>query len=189
LLPTVRSRCQRVTFAPLDSTSMGRWLRSRPDLALTAKDLEWLSAVGEGSPGEIVNACERGIVGWRASLEPLLDRAASGTFQPELGPLMHKLADEWAKADVEKNPNASKETANRVGGRLMLRLMAERLRRRLHDESARRSPSLERVTDAIDAVNEAERMLDANVNGLFVMEAASVGVARALGQVRAVAAR
>lgn len=184
LLPTVRSRCQRVTFAPLDSASMERWLRSRPDLGLSRDDVEWLSCIGAGSPGEIEHACLRGIPAWRGTLGPLLDRAVAGHYEPALGPAMHKLAEEWAKADVEKNPNASKETANRVAGRIVLRFVAERLRRRLRDESARAAAPLDRLTDAIDAVDEAELMLDANVNGLFVMEAASVGVARVLGHSR-----
>ena len=181
LLGTVRSRCQRVSFSPLDGASMERWLRSRSDLGLSREDVAWLSNIGGGSPGEVVHACARGIPAWRGTLGPLLERAMRGEFEPALGATMHKLAEEWAKADVEKNPNASKETANRVAGRILLRFLAEHLRRRLREASERGERAiLDRITDAMEAVREAESMLDSNVNGLFVMEAASVGVARAL---------
>lgn len=179
LLPTVRSRCQRVAFTPLGTGDMQRWLHSRPDLGLGAPDLDWLSAIGEGAPGEILNACQTGIAGWREALGPLIARAVSGHFDPAFGPTMHQLAEDWAKARVAKDPSASKETANRVAARTILRFLAEHLRRRLRTEAAH--PDIaERLAEAVEAIAEVESMIDANVNGLFALEAASVRVAQSL---------
>lgn len=179
LLPTIRSRCQRVSFSPLSEQQMAAWLRTRPDVQAEPEDRAWLLAYAEGSPGEFLRAAERGIASWRTSLEPLIRRAIQGEFVLELGKVMHDLGEGWAKEEVDRNANASKETANRVGARLVLRIVCDRLRRELRERVAKgRDP--EPVMDALEAVREAEGFIASNVSGLFVMEGVASGVASAM---------
>ena len=50
LLPTIRSRCQRIAFGPLDAASMREWWeREGPQVA--APDRAFVEAFAEGSPG------------------------------------------------------------------------------------------------------------------------------------------
>jgi len=57
VLPTIRSRCQRVYFRPLDKSEMAKILAHElPDLS--AEDREILSEVAEGSPGAALEIYE-----------------------------------------------------------------------------------------------------------------------------------
>ena len=52
LLPTIRSRCQRVAFAPLDDQAMQSWLASA-DLAVDPESRRWIERFAEGSPDDL----------------------------------------------------------------------------------------------------------------------------------------
>lgn len=182
LLPTIRSRCQRVAFAPLESQDMQRWLATRPEISLPSDERDWLMEYAAGSPGAMLSAIERGMGAWRLALGPALDRVVRGEFPTELGKVLYDLSEGWAKEEVERNRNASKETANRVGTRLVLKVVADRLRKELRrlaasPETAERA---ERFAHAIDAIREAERFVDSNVNVQFVMEGVVVQLAASL---------
>jgi DNA polymerase III subunit delta' len=183
LLPTIRSRCQRVPFVPLSDDEMQEWLgRSGLDLStLDAADRAWVLSFAGGAPGAAELAVETGLVRWRRELAPLLSDLERGKFPIELGQLMAKLADEWAVAWVERpeNLNASKDAANKAAQRHMFRLLAEHYRARLR-EAVRVGGGGEAFLRAIDLIAEAERQMDFNVQGQFVMEnlAAQLGAAR-----------
>lgn len=167
LLPTIRSRCQRVGFCPLEAGAMRNWIAAR-GLELEPRQRDWLIGFSEGSPGVLLSALEGGFYAWAQALEPMLDAARKGVYDPELGPAMAKLADDWAKSWVEANELASKESANRAGARWIFRLLTSRLRLGL-----RGGDEAERHAAAIDLVRQAERRLDSNVQMGFVMESLS----------------
>lgn len=163
LLPTIRSRCQRVFFAPLSGQDMRRWM-TQAALDVPQEQLAWLMDFAAGSPGMLHAAASENLAAWWERLSPMLAKADKGEYAPELGPAMHELIDAWAKADVDKDDTKSKELANRMACERMLRLVAAHLRKGL----SRTDPA--RAADRLDAIRQAERALDSNVNMLFVFE-------------------
>jgi len=95
LLPTIRSRCRRLTLPPLGEGEVARLLAAqRPDLA--AADVTALARLGEGSIGKALALAAEGgldlyrdLVGMLATL-PRLDV-----------PALHALADRVARPDAE----------------------------------------------------------------------------------------
>lgn len=187
LAPTVRSRCQRVGFSVLDAEEMRRWMAGSEALAagggVEGAMRDWVLSIAGGSPGRMMDALERGITEWGPMILPMLERAESGAFVVELGPALAELSERLAVADVARHANASKEQANRDAGRLLLHILAERVRQLM-----RRGPAdaaqLERAAAAIDALREAELHLDRNVGAVFVMESAAIGLASAMSATR-----
>ncbi len=161
LLPTIRSRSQRLGFAPLSTTEMRQWRHSSGRSVGPAE--EWLGAFSGGAPGAFAAAGEVGIYAWWEQLASLLRAAEKGEHRVELAPAMWALVDGWAAGWVEAHPQASKESANRTAADWMMRLLA------WWAVGGIAASPLQAVA-RIDAIREAERRLDANVNGLFVME-------------------
>lgn len=174
LLPTIRSRCQRVAFLPLDDEAMGRWL-AQSGLELAPDERDWLLGYSAGSPGRLLRAHEGGMFAWSRSVGPMLEELDRGGYPLTLASTMSSFVDEWAKAWVKQGDplgeNRSKDNANRVGARRMLSLVAEHYRGQLGDDP-------ERAADAIDRVAQAERTLSSNVQVQFVMEELVAGLAR-----------
>jgi DNA polymerase III subunit delta' len=172
LLPTIRSRCQRVGFSPLNERDMSTWLRgSGLDVSsLDAGAMQWLMAYAEGSPGLAHLALSTGIIEWHRTLSPMLAEVDRGRFPLDLGPTMAKLADEWSQGWVDRpgNENASKEAANRAAARQMFRLVAGHYRRRLREAGS--GGGAEAAAAAIGLIVEAERQAETNVQSTFVME-------------------
>lgn len=176
LLPTIRSRCQRVAFTGLSPDAMQKWLRSRT-LDISPPQREWLLAFSDGSPGAFNRAHETGIHGWWTRLEPLLTQCEQGKHVVELGPLMHELTDSWAKAWVESHGElTSKEAANGAAAEWMFRVLAWRCSTRLRG-AMKTGTDMETILAQIDAVRAAETELDANVSLQFVMEKLAAEIA------------
>jgi DNA polymerase-3 subunit delta' len=175
LLPTIRSRCQRVGFVGLSQGAMQQWLKGR-EVDLAPAQRGWLVDFCAGSPGAFVRAHETGIHAWWARLEPMLLQAEQGTHVVELGPLMHELTDTWAKAWVEVRENASKESANGAAAEWMFRVLAWRFGLRLRG-AVKGGADTGAVLAQIDALRAAETELDNNVSPQFVMEKLAAEVA------------
>jgi len=176
LLPTIRSRCQRIGFGPLGSKEMERWIAaSGLDLSsLDPATRRWLLAFAGGSPGVARLAIDTGITAWYATLAPMLADAERGHYPLEMGATMAKLVDDWAVAWVERpgHENSSKDAANKAAAKQMFRLLAEHFRGILHSAApaAKGQARLVMALAAIDLVAEAERQADASVQSLFVMD-------------------
>jgi DNA polymerase-3 subunit delta' len=183
LLATTRSRCQRVGFVSLDDKSMRSWLKAS-GAEIGADELAWLLSFARGSPGRLLNAHQGGLHQWYTTLAPMLEATVQGRYTLELGPTMHQLVDQWARAYVERaeeaNQNASKEAANRAATEEMFRLVADFVLRAMRtgaEGGAAGGVLPEPAAAAIDAIREAEARGDANVNGLFVLEGLSADLA------------
>lgn len=174
LLPTIRSRCQRVAFGPLDDQAMRVWL-SRSGRQVEAAERDWLLGAAEGSPGRFVSMHDGGMYGWSRAIEPMLADAQRGVHPVALGGVMNGLVDTWAASWVkqgEKNgENRSKDAANRVGVRRMFSLVAEHARASLADPA--RTPAALR---SIEAVGRAQRELDTNVQMRMVLDHLAAGL-------------
>lgn len=161
LLPTIRSRCQRVPFDALDDEAMRAWFSewsSALDGPVGEEEMELALLLAEGSPGRAAMVIETGLTQWWRELAPMLERTEQGRFAATLGATMAKLVDDWAKAWVDSHDNASKDAANKAGAAHLFRLLAGRARRRL--ASAEQAPALREI----ELIASAERQLRANVN-------------------------
>jgi len=75
LLATVRSRSQRVRFAPVAHAELSGWLRDRG-----VEEADWLARLSDGCPGRALALSEGAAEDWRAARDELLD-ALSGDLQ------------------------------------------------------------------------------------------------------------
>ena len=176
LLPTIRSRCQRVVFVPLSETMLDRFLdreaAGRDDLKLSESDRGWLLQFAAGSMGRLRFALQYNLVSWSQFVLPALNAMAGGRAAPSLGRDMAGAIDALAKQWVSDHDNASKEAANRMAADLMWSLIAQEARLRIHREAASLaadSPEdnearLEPWLGVIDAIRRGEADLRSNVN-------------------------
>jgi DNA polymerase-3 subunit delta' len=137
LLPTIRSRCRRFPLFPLARALVTRLLRRyRTELAQPEAE-----ALAELSDGSIGRALELGEAGGLALYRSVLEMLSQS---PRLDVVrLHAFADQLARADAED--------AYRVGGELLLQLLA-----RMTASSARRQLGGEEI---IGGEDEAMRRL------------------------------
>ena len=168
LLPTIRSRCQRVGFGPLSDADMAAWSAAHGGVSPRALE------IAAGSPGLAVQAAEGGFDRWLDELEPLLRDAERGVYRAELGLTFKTLIDEWAKAWVGAHEGASKDAANKAGARKLLALMGERVRRSVRESAAAgiegQRGVLESRVRELELLGEAEVHVARNVNLQLAME-------------------
>jgi hypothetical protein len=173
LLPTIRSRSQRIGFTPLPDDAMSEWLdRAAPQVKGSQR--AWLLRFAAGSPGEAKLAVEHNLFEWHETLTPMFDAAiaaglGAGAFPVELGSAMGDLADQRAAATVAGDKRASQDAANKAWSRRMLAFAADHVRRRLRGASADPAQA-ETAARIIDAIAEAEAQIQANTNLKLVME-------------------
>ncbi len=190
LLPTIRSRCQRVRFSPLNPMEMHQWVdqarreaakadpaKPIPEHALLDvpnESIAWLTEFADGSPGVFLHAAKSKFHEWAAKLNGPIDSALRGTYALGLGGSMAELVEAYAKNIVETEENASKEVASRRGAEWMLRMVCSRARLGLRTIAKQRlepgDARAEALLHALDAVREAESELDSNVNAAFVFD-------------------
>lgn len=176
LLPTIRSRCQRIGFSPLDDEALRIWLAAS-GLGVTGEERDWLLRSCDGSPGRLKSMHESGMYAWHKTVTPLLAEAERGVHPINLGATMAGLVDQWAAAWVKegdpKGENRSKDAANRLGARRMLGLVGDSVRTGLADP--RRAPS---SIKAVDMIGRAQREIDANVNLKLVFDHLAAGLSQ-----------
>ncbi|MBS0195132.1 MAG: AAA family ATPase [Planctomycetes bacterium] len=180
LLPTIRSRSQRLYFSPLTQPEMHEWLKGAK-LELSSEQEKWLLEFSGGAPGILLAAHTHHLHEWWKRIGPMIASAEKGQYSVELGNAMYDLADKWAKAWVEEHEGASKVAANQTAQDWMLRLVGTYIQRRLR-EAARQpepGPKCKPYLTMLDRLRDAEAELGANVNGQFVMEKLSAELSAA----------
>lgn len=174
LLPTIRSRCQRVGFVPLDDDAMRRWVNAQ-NFGLDPEAHHWYLNYAAGSPGRFAQGVESDLYHWHTQIDPMLRRAIQGEHPPGLGTLMSTLIDSWASDWVKQGDklgeNRSKEAANQKAASMMLSLIAQQARPGLSDVQ-KSSRSLQ----TIDSVTRASEELNTNVSFKLVMEHLVAGI-------------
>ncbi len=159
LLPTIRSRSQRVAFGPLDDGAMKKWMRAR-GVELPREQAEWLLSYAGGSPGALLEAMRDNLFEWHSAIDPRLSTLERGGAAPDLGPTMAKLVDQWAEAFVKRDANASKEAANHGAMDVLIHMLSERARAGLRTGK----PSVGPWLAVLDRLRDAERQAASNVN-------------------------
>jgi len=174
LLPTIRSRCQRVAFAPLNDDAMRAWI-STSSIETSPEQHQWLLSTSAGSPGKYQSALAAGIYQWATDLEPLFTQCDQARYPLTLGARMTQLIDDWAKAWVKAGEkigeNRSKLVANQMGSNHMLGLIADRYRKQLTSPAKAR-----RALSAIDKIERAQSELATNVQLRFAMDHLAAGL-------------
>ena len=169
LLATIRSRCQRVGFGPIDEASLRAWA-TRTGIEASAGEMEWLIGYARGAPGLLLAAHEAGLASWAARLEPMLAGAEAGRYDADLGPIFAEFVEEWASGVVErrKADNPSKDAANKAGAARLMDMLAERARGRLRP--GRGEAEVERALHDLDTIARAQGHIRANVNLRLALE-------------------
>jgi DNA polymerase-3 subunit delta' len=162
LLPTIRSRCQRVAFRALDGDGMRAWFDR---FAVPDEDRAWLSGFSDGSPGTAELAHKQELRAWSEELLPRFERLERGAFDATLADRLAELVNDFAERVVKENPKASKEAANRLGMRCAMLTLAWRLRAQLAD-AAREGDAAGVACAAarVALIADLEREIRANVN-------------------------
>ncbi|CAN5709177.1 hypothetical protein BH11PLA1_BH11PLA1_09350 [soil metagenome] len=170
LLPTVRSRCQRVQFTPLHERDMQAWINAA-GLAVDADQSPWLLRFAAGAPGALASALEHDLHAWHRALDAglgALEKGVPDRIVSALGGQMTKLVEERALAAIKGRPDASKEAANRAWAKRMLSFLAERTRAVLRRETDLARTA--RHAAVIEMLRAGERQIDANVQHGAVLD-------------------
>ncbi|MCP3902702.1 MAG: AAA family ATPase [Planctomycetes bacterium] len=183
LLPTIRSRCQLVRFAPLVEAAMETWF-DRAQLEVSPEQRAWLEWFADGAPGIALLGATYGFPRWQETLDPMLRELARGEFPVAMGAALAELVEEYATAWVKRNANASKDAANKDGARHVIALLAAVARRRLGETCADEAEAAPWMA-VIDLLREAEAQLRSNVNMKQVLENLVVQWARVCAPVGA----
>ena len=171
LLPTIRSRCQRISFLPLPDEAIRQWIdKHARELPEASKG--WLLEFAGGSLGRVELALRNNLAAWAQVILPALDDASKGKLAANLGSLIAERIDDFAKKWVSEHENASKEAANKFAASLMWVLISQHARRRLAALTTKLDPDdpdigmelLSPWIGVIDSLNAAEMEIDANVN-------------------------
>jgi DNA polymerase III subunit delta' len=159
LLPTIRSRCQVIGFVPLDESVLLSELGKR---GLSKSAAAAAARFAEGSLGEALRWTSDGVIDAAGQLVGKIDDIFAGKAAGDLPDWFKAAAEAYAEKQLERDELSSKDQATRQAMGLYLRLAAEHLRMKFPKTSD--PVELERSCKAIEAIAQAERYLDANVN-------------------------
>lgn len=176
LLPTIRSRCQRIAFVPLaDEIVEDMVRRKHPDLPDPQR--RWLVDFAQGSLGRAELATSFNLFKWADAVLPRIDMMSPKRFPGDLGAAISTLIGEFAEAWVGRHENASKDAANKLAASLMFSMIARHARRKLaqaaatsQGDPAQLATLLEPWLGVIDALTRVETELAANVNPGLAMD-------------------
>ncbi|MBL9119682.1 MAG: hypothetical protein JNL80_07200 [Phycisphaerae bacterium] len=189
LLPTIRSRCQRVAFGTLDEPAMRQWLgsaRTTAGLELDSSSLAWIERFAEGSPGLALLAAKHGVHEWARELTPALAELSRGRFRGGLSERMAELISVCAESVVKENDRASKEAANRLGTRLLFGVLGQQVRDGIAAALQQGNEAgAERWGDVADMLSESDEQIRRSLNlkqvlALLVARWTSIGERGAL---------
>ncbi len=164
LLPTVHSRCQHVSFAPLAPTDMEQWVQT-VDLDVPPDELNWCVAYAAGSPGLVIGAIEARLYSLSGDINPLLGGFGVGEFRSGWVESIVSFMGDLADRRLKQNPATSKEAVNRLAVELVVRLFGQEVRAML---------DAGRGTDAISAaviLSDIERLMTTNISIKVLAEA------------------
>jgi DNA polymerase III delta' subunit len=158
LLPTIRSRCQIVKFAPLPGKIVERELRKR---GIDAESAESAVRWADGSLGIALRWLKDDVIGPAGELAGQMDGILAGKMPEDWPGWFRRSAEAYAEKQLERDPLGSKDQATREGLSTYLRLAGEQVRHRLaeHDGNA-----ADAYCATIESLADAERYLDANVS-------------------------
>lgn len=183
LLPTIRSRCQRIGLGLLPPDAMNSWMKKHA-ADVSGAEKEWLLEFAQGAPGVVEAAKKAGLYAWHQTLSPMLAQMMKGKYVLEFSAAAHQLLETYSTTWVDDHENASKEAANRAGSNWLFRIVSDVLRKQLR--TAKSASVIEPTLDAIQLVREAEIQLASNVQQASALDSMGAEIANvfALSTVR-----
>ncbi|MEO0513763.1 MAG: DNA polymerase III subunit [Planctomycetota bacterium] len=189
LLPTIRSRCQRIAFVPLPDEVLDRYLQEHAE-HLEPVERSWLVGFAQGSLGRAKLVLDYQLTEWARVVLAQLEQLARGRGVPSLGADMAERIGGFAEAWVKNHKNASKEAANKLAAGLMFSLVATYARQQLGKRAEACDPADPDTAEAallpwvgvIDALGVAETRLRSNVNLGLTCDGLASGIAVSLRQ-------
>ncbi|MEM6853622.1 MAG: DNA polymerase III subunit [Planctomycetota bacterium] len=171
LLPTIRSRCQRIAFVPLPDEVLDRYLQEHAE-SLEPVERSWLVGFAQGSLGRAKLVLDYELTEWARVVLAQLEQMARGRAVPSLGSDMAERIGGFAESWVKNHKNASKEAANKLAAGLMFSLVATFAQQQLDKLADQCDPAALEDAEAkllpwvgvIDALGVAETRLRSNVN-------------------------
>jgi DNA polymerase-3 subunit delta' len=174
LLPTIRSRCQLIRFAPLDEKTVKEQLQKRgikSQLAASA------AKISQGSLGLALRWIEDGVIERAEELAGILEKLSAGQRVQGVQEWFKSAAEAYAEQQLKRDDKASKDQMSREGIVLYLKLSAQFFRQQL-EEHIKDPPLLERAAAAIDTIVRAESYIESNVNIPLVLQQLSGALGR-----------
>jgi DNA polymerase III subunit delta' len=173
LLPTIRSRCQLVTFGCLPEPLVRKELEKR---GLNKTDAADAAGFTDGSLGVALRWHEEGILPHARELHERIDAFLSGKPVPDLPEFLKSAADDYVDRQTKRDKATSKTQATRDALMIYFRLAARRFRNHLAEVED--PDELERTCAGIDALTRSEEFLDANVNLPLIFQQLAVTLDR-----------
>lgn len=168
LLPTIRSRCQRIVFTALSDEDMNIWLAKR-NIALNTQQTQWLLRFSQGAPGLATYMLDWNLLSWYEVIVPALTELYQHRFPVGLSNAMAKLIDDYSTAWVKVHDNASKDAANKQGAGFMFTLLAEEVRYNMY-HAGQNQEILSDSLSQLDIIRKTENLLETNVNAKLAFE-------------------
>lgn len=189
LLPTIRSRCQRIAFVPLPDEVLDRYLQEHAE-QLEPVERSWLVGFAQGSLGRAKLVLDYKLTEWARVVLAQLEQMARGRAVPSLGADMADRIGGFAEAWVKNHKNASKEAANKLAAGLMFSLVSTYARQQLDKLAGQCDPADPETAEAkllpwvgvIDALGVAETRLGSNVNLGLTCDGLASGISVSLRQ-------
>lgn len=171
LLPTIRSRCQRIAFVPLPDGVLDQYLREHAT-QLEPVEHAWLVHYAQGSLGRAKLVLDYGLTEWARVVLSHLEHLDRGRATPGLGSDLADRINGFAETWVKNHANASKEAANKLAAGLMFSLIATHARQQLDRLAEQCDPAdptgaeqkLAPWLAVVEALRVAEQRLGSNVN-------------------------
>ncbi len=187
LLPTIRSRCQRVPFNVLPEAVVAPWI-AKNAAGMNDQQVQWLARFVGGSLGKAELALRYELFLWAKAILPALGEMQKSRYPADLGRAITDFIGGFAERWVDEHPNASKEAANKQAAGLMWSMIMQHARQRLADLSLRCAAGdvfaaeamMEPWLGVITAVQDAERALASNVNMSLTCDGLVAALYRAL---------
>lgn len=187
LLPTVRSRSQRVAFVPLGDDIVSQWIAEH-GASLDAATQQWLTRFADGSIGRAKLAMDYDLNQWAQRIVPELTAMTQGRWDVTLGGSVAEFVKDFAETWVKRHDNASKDAANKLAVQLMWLLIAREARSHLaqiaeHTDPANPFTAEEQMRpwlDVIDILEDCRMQIDRNVNLSMVCESLISRIGRTL---------
>ncbi len=162
LLPTVRSRCQTVSFSPLDDAAMKQWATQACE-GVSPDDLAFAIQFSCGSPGIANDALQSGFPELARSISSFVGLNREGDYMIA-SDLMSAYLSNSVDARLKENPLASKEAANRKAAQRILMLFGQSACSMIRGE--RRDDGVVAAAILVDV----ERQLSTNISIKVLLE-------------------
>ncbi len=169
LLVTIRSRCQRIGFCPINNNEIAKFYQEQYP-QYDERQLDWMLRFAQGSLGQAKLIAEYDLYSWAKIVLPSLIQMNNGKFPFTLGSQMAEFVDGFAKSWVDRHKNASKDAANKMAAGLMWAMIGNFAQERLAKSTEQNNPNVQPWLGLIKAVESGHKTISSSVNMTLTMD-------------------